>query len=58
LQGCQEWESFTAVQHNKALPGGIGNYDDFVADDWRPGFTGMSLRILIRTQLWVNLLAG
>ena len=53
LQGCQEWESFTAVQHNKALPGGIGNYDDFVADEWRSGFTGMSLRIFDpRTQLW------
>lgn len=45
LQGNDDWESFSATQHNCALPGGIGNYDDFIAADWRPDFVGMSLRL-------------
>lgn len=53
LQGCNEWESFCAIQHNQALPGNIGNFDDFVADSWRPGFVGLSLRLFNpQTQLW------
>lgn len=51
--GSNDWESFTARQANRPLPAGIGNYDDFVAADWRPGFTGMSLRVFNPvTQLW------
>lgn len=53
LQGCTEWESFSATQCCRPLPGGIGNYDDFVADTWRPGFVGMSLRIYDpRSERW------
>lgn len=53
LQGCSEWEHFEASQHNHALPGKIGNIDDFVADGWRPGFVGLSLRVFNPvTQLW------
>lgn len=53
LQGCDEWEHFPATQHNQALPGRIGNIDDFVAESWRPGFVGVSLRLFNPvTQLW------
>ncbi|MBV1775163.1 hypothetical protein KSF73_05490 [Burkholderiaceae bacterium DAT-1] len=53
LQGCTEWETFTAHQCNRPLPGGIGNYDDFIAESWRPGFVGMSLRIFDpRVECW------
>ncbi len=53
LQDNHEWETFDAIQHNQALPAGIGNYDDFVADNWRPGFVGMSLRLFNpQTGLW------
>lgn len=53
LQGCTEWESFAATQHNLALPGNIGNFDDFIAESWRPGFVGLSLRLFNpQTNLW------
>lgn len=53
LQGCNEWETFPATQHNQALPGKIGNFDDFIAESWRPGFVGMSLRLFNpQTQMW------
>lgn len=53
LQNNNEWETFDATQHNQALPGGIGNFDDFIADSWRPGFVGMSLRLFSpQTKLW------
>jgi len=53
LQGCAEWEVFEATQHVRALPGGIGNFDDFIAPDWRPGFVGMTLRDYSpQTRLW------
>jgi len=64
LQQGTEWESFDAVQNNLPLPGGIGNYDDYIADIWRPGFVGMSLRLFNpQTGLWSiywldNLTAG
>jgi hypothetical protein len=53
LQGCDEWESFEAWQTNRSLPGGIGNYDDFVAATWRPDYVGMSLRLFNpQTRQW------
>lgn len=53
LQDSNEWESFYATQKNCALPAGIGNYDDFIAEEWRPGFVGMSLRLFNpQTDLW------
>lgn len=53
LQQNHEWETFEAIQCNQALPGGIGNFDDFVAEQWRPDFVGMSLRLFNpQTQLW------
>jgi hypothetical protein len=53
LSGSQEWETFTATQHAQKLPAGIGNYDDFVPQGWRPGFIGMSLRVYNPTTgLW------
>ncbi|MEK7316161.1 MAG: hypothetical protein AAB011_08280 [Candidatus Eisenbacteria bacterium] len=53
LAGCTEWEEFTATCRAWPLPGGIGNYDEFVPDTWRPGFVGMSLRIFNPdTKLW------
>jgi hypothetical protein len=53
LQGCDEWETFEARQTNRTLPGQIGNYDDFVAAAWRPGYVGLSLRLFNpQTGLW------
>lgn len=53
LQGGEDWETFDAWQTNQALPGRIGNYDDFVADAWRPGYVGLSLRLFNpETGLW------
>ncbi len=53
LQGCTEWETFDASQTITALPGGIGNYDDFIAPEWRPDLVGMSLRLFNPvTKLW------
>ncbi len=53
LQDGQEWETFSATQSNQALPAGIGNYDDFIAAGWRPGFVGLSLRLFNpHTQCW------
>jgi len=53
LQGCDEWETFEAWQTNQALPGRIGNFDDFIAGTWRPGYVGLSLRLFNpQTRLW------
>ena len=53
LQGSTEWETFEAMSHARPLPGGIGNFDDFIPTIWRPGFVGMSLRIFNpETGLW------
>lgn len=53
LSENQQWEEFEASQTVSVLPGGIGNFDDFVAPEWRPGFVGMSLRIYNpQTDLW------
>ncbi len=36
-----------------ATPAGIGNFDEFLPEGWRPGFVGMSLRIFNPTTgLW------
>jgi hypothetical protein len=45
LAGCTEWESFEATSYARTLPGGIGNYDEFTAEKWRPDFVGMSFRV-------------
>lgn len=45
LEGCSEWETFHATSHAQPILGGIGNIDDFVPDQWQPGFIGMSLRL-------------
>lgn len=53
LQGSNEWETFKATNHAHLLPGGIGNYDEFLPVGWRPGFVGMSLRAFNpQTQAW------
>jgi hypothetical protein len=53
LQGCDEWESFAATSVNQHLPGGVINFDTLVAQDWRPGWVGMSLRLFNPvTNLW------
>lgn len=45
LQGCNDWEVFDATGTAHALPGGIGNCDDFTPLAWKPGFVGMTLRV-------------
>jgi hypothetical protein len=53
LAGSTEWETFEATAHARPLPAGIGNFDDFIPQNWRPGFVGMSLRIFsLVTQKW------
>ena len=53
LEGSGEWESFDATSHNQRLPGGIGNYDDFIPPTWGAGYIGMSLRVFNpQTALW------
>lgn len=45
LRGCTEWETFDAVAEARFLPRGLGNTDHFVAEAWRPGFTGLTVRL-------------
>lgn len=53
LQGNDDWEVFDATQHNQRLPGGIGNFDDYIASAWRPDFVGMTLRLFNpQTACW------
>lgn len=40
------WETFSATNSVRALPAGIGNYDEYrPLGDWRPGFVAMTLRV-------------
>jgi len=53
LRGSTEWETFEAAVHAWPLPGGIGNYNEFVPEGWRLGYVGMALRIFNpETRLW------
>jgi hypothetical protein len=53
LVGSKEWETFEATCHASLLPAGVGNVDDFVPINWRPGFVGVSLRLFNRdTGKW------
>jgi hypothetical protein len=53
LRGSDDWETFTATSRMQPLPGGIANFDTLVAEAWRPGWVGMSLRIFNPvTDLW------
>lgn len=53
LQGSDDWETFTATSRVQHLPGGVVNFDTLVAESWRPGWVGMSLRVFNPvTQLW------
>ncbi len=53
LQGCDDWEAFTAVARVQPLPGGVANFDTLVAEDWRPGWVGMTMRVYNPvTGLW------
>lgn len=53
LQGCKDWEVFDATGTARPLPGGIGNYDDFIPATWKPGFVGMALRVFSpEAQRW------
>ena len=45
LQGSDDWETFAATSTVQRLPGGVGNVDTLVAEAWRPGWVGMSLRL-------------
>ncbi len=53
LSGADDWEQFPARSTVQKLPGGIGNFDDYLAETWRPGFVGMTLRVFNpKTRLW------
>lgn len=53
LQNNHEWETFTATVTMQNLPGGLANFDTFVAESWRPGFMGMTFRVFNpATGLW------
>lgn len=45
LQGCTDWEAFDATVTMQKLPGGMANFDTFVAPAWRPGWVGQTLRL-------------
>lgn len=44
LQGCTDWEVFDAQTQAQRLPGGLVHFDTLVAETWRPGWVGMTLR--------------
>lgn len=53
LQGSRDWETFEAHCTVQRLPGGVALFDTLVAEDWRPGWVGMTLRVFNpATQLW------
>ena len=53
LQHNDEWETFDATVTMHKLPGGTANFDTMVAPAWRPGWTGMALRVFNpATNLW------
>ena len=52
LCGSTEWEEFDAVGEARFLPGGLGNIDHFIAEQWRPGFVGMTVRLFDRDSEW------
>jgi len=53
VEADSPWESFRSVVHMEKLPGGIGNFDTFVAPEWRPGWMGMAIRAYNgETGLW------
>ncbi|MEP7156542.1 MAG: LysE family translocator [Betaproteobacteria bacterium] len=53
MQEGSPWETFTSTVHMEKLPGGIGNFDTFVAPEWRPNWMGMAIRVFNgETGLW------
>jgi hypothetical protein len=53
LAGCTEWETFEARQLVWPILDGLGNMDEFRAENWRPGYLGMTLRLFNpATQRW------
>jgi hypothetical protein len=53
LRHSDEWETFDATVTMHKLPGGTANFDTTTAPVWRPGWTGMTLRIFnMATNLW------
>lgn len=53
LEDASDWETFQARLHAQKLPAGMGNVDEFVADVWRSGFVGVTLRLFNpETALW------
>jgi threonine/homoserine/homoserine lactone efflux protein len=60
LQDDSPWETFSATIHMEKLPGNLGNIDAMLAPEWRPGWTGVAIRIFNgETGLWsIYWLAG
>jgi threonine/homoserine/homoserine lactone efflux protein len=59
LRADSAWETFTSTVHMEKLPGDIGNFDTFVAPEWRPGWMGMAIRLFNgETGLWSIYLAN
>ena len=53
LQGCTDWETFEAISESIAVLDGFGNFDQFLPENWWPGFAGCTLRIYNpTTQQW------
>lgn len=53
LQGSSNWETFETTCTTQLILGGLGNTDEIVAKNWKPGFIGMSLRLYNpTTKLW------
>jgi hypothetical protein len=45
LEGSQTWEEFDATVTAWPILEGLGNMDEFLASEWKPAYTGMSLRL-------------
>lgn len=45
LRGSTEWVTFPAICEARPLIGGLGNIDHFMAEAWRPGWVGMTVRL-------------
>src|SRR3954464_15502440 len=53
LENCHTWETFQATCTAWPILDGLGNMDELLAPEWKPGYIGVSLRLFNpATQQW------
>lgn len=53
LADCRTWEEFEATSTAWPILEGLGNMDELVAPEWKPGYIGVSLRLFTpATRQW------